>query len=127
MGKKTPFLYVIVSNTSKGHSGRQTTPIDPCQRAFKGLNFDLFLKDFSQSNFTVQICFSKTFQKLSASPSQIRTRIDPNHSNSVSKVQITLTFANESIFHVFHAANLDLFKINSSPFNHRKRFPAIHC
>ncbi len=35
MGKKTPFFYAIVPNSTRGHSGREITPIDPCQRAFK--------------------------------------------------------------------------------------------
>ena len=37
-GQKDPVLLCYCFQYFKGHSGRQTTPIDPCQRTFKGFS-----------------------------------------------------------------------------------------
>ena len=69
MGKKTPFLYVIVSNTSRGIQGGkrpQSTPVRGPLKSFKIVHFSQ-IRTQNCARFApiyaVQICF----QKLSAS------------------------------------------------------------
>ena len=84
MGKKTPFLYVIVSNTSRGIQGGKRPQSTPVRGLLKGRNRSIFqsiraqirpilndhfndesrisqFKGYFGLNFTVEICFKRQF------------------------------------------------------------------
>ncbi len=137
MGKKTPFLYAIVFNNTKGHSGRQTTPIDPCQRTFKGFSrtklsrfqskLDTIsiriLRPFSEDkvvHFYGQLSetFPKDFYKLSAS------KRDPNSGSKSTRfraqsqpiLKVISTYFTAQIYNLFQRTILTLQTIPNVPF-----------
>jgi hypothetical protein len=61
MGKKYPVSVCYCFQYFKGHSGRQTTPNDPCQRVFlKGFKVDLFRGRIRAQNRSILKVISMT-------------------------------------------------------------------